>query len=49
MINVWLGACGLCWMMANEFWVLNIFNFARSAFGTTVQSKHLINRKFIPY
>ncbi len=32
MINVWLGACGLCWMMANQFWVLKIFNFARSAF-----------------
>jgi hypothetical protein len=34
MINVWLGARGLCWLMANQFWVSNSFNFARIAFWT---------------
>jgi len=49
MINVLLGACGLCWMMVNELWVLNVFNLLGVHFGTKVQSKHFINRKFIPY
>jgi hypothetical protein len=44
MINIWSGACGLCWMVANQFWVSNTFNFARIAFWNKGKTTSFLGR-----